>query len=586
MQPQSDKRDASLNAALCILDEAWQELQRTPYVQLRMGVVPTRLPDVSFAETQRRSEVGRSLLRRLEALEVSGLPHDLALSLRLVRFRACTWSQEADWYWSAIDPRGIGSFGLFLPTAYCGGYLLNFVHNQLASFWFQESGDLDRYLALIADYARLIDQFAARTAGQAERGMRMPKVQVRQARMLMGAFKSGARTALSVAPRRLAFLSAGHFALELESRMVTCVEPAFDRVLEGLSDTYIALAPETVGMGQYPGGTELYAELVKLHTTLDLTPEQVHAQGLVRMAEIEMSMRNIRTELRFEGDGPAFVTHMNEDPRWRADTVDGVVAVFQRYIDRLKPRLKEMFSISPAAPYGVAPLPAALQGSMTFGYYDPPRSDRADGLYLFNSGNLTDQALFRLAALTYHELMPGHHLHFATQQENSALHPFRTHSFVNAYNEGWAEYAAALAEEIGLYEQPEERYGRLVQDAFLTCRLVVDTGMNVLGWSLERARDYMREHSGMPEAEILSETIRYSCDRPAQALAYKLGDAQILAMREQMRSELGVQFDLKDFHAAVLGPGALPIPDLQWHVQHEIDRLRRPHQSDSHGTTQ
>ena len=150
----------------------------------------------------------------------------------------------------------------------------------------------------------------------------------------------------------------------------------------------------------------------------------------------------------------------------------------------------------------------------------------------------------------------------------------RTHSFVNAYNEGWAEYAATCAGEIGMYERPEERYGRLVMDAFLTCRLVVDTGMNALGWPLERAREYMRAHSGMAETEVLSETLRYSCDLPGQALAYKLGDTQIMALRERMRGALGPKFDLKSFHSAVLGPGALPMTDLEWHVDWQIEQLR------------
>jgi uncharacterized protein (DUF885 family) len=153
------------------------------------------------------------------------------------------------------------------------------------------------------------------------------------------------------------------------------------------------------------------------------------------------------------------------------------------------------------------------------------------------------------------------------QNESASLHPFHRFSFVNAFNEGWAEYAATLAGEIGMYEEPEERYGRMVMDAFLSCRLIVDTGMNALGWSLEQAREYMRHHSGMAEAEILSESLRYSCDLPAQALAYKLGDVEILDMRERMRSSLGQGFDLRDFHASVLGMGALPLPELRGHVE-------------------
>ena len=537
-----------------------------------------RRHDCRTCRSQRLKDAVASAVRCLiapQAIDPESLPHDLALTLRLLRFRARTWAREAEWYWTVVDPMGIGFFGMFLPTAYCGGLLSQyFVNSQLTGFRFGERGDCDRYLGLIADYERLLEQFAARTTGQAERGMRMPKVQVRQARALMAALKSGVRAASYCGPRRLGSLACEDFAREVDSRIAKRIEPAFDRMLAVLSEDYLAAAPETVGLGQFSAGPAIYAELIKLHTTLDLSAEQVHAQGLARMADIETEMGKIRSGLAFDGDGAAFIAHLNADPRWRAETLESVGAVFQRYIDRLKPHFANHFPVVPRAGYGIAPLPEALQGSMTFGYYDAPRPDRDQGLYYFNSGNLTKQALFNVGALLYHELVPGHHLHIATQQENPQLHPFRMHNFVNAFNEGWAEYAATYAGEIGMYEEPEERYGRLVMDAFLTCRLVVDTGMNVLGWSLERARDYMRRHSGMAEAEILTESLRYSCDLPAQALAYKLGDTQILNLRGRMRRALGARFDIKEFHAAVLGPGALPMPELAWHVERKIERLR------------
>ena len=135
--------------ARAIVDDAWAELQRSPYVQLRLGVTPSSLPDISLAAAERRSGVGRSLLKRLDALDESVLPHDLALTLRLVRIRAQTWARESEWYWLVVDPRGIGAFGAFAPAAYCGAYLLNVVHGQLSAFTFRASSDLDHYLALV-----------------------------------------------------------------------------------------------------------------------------------------------------------------------------------------------------------------------------------------------------------------------------------------------------------------------------------------------------------------------------------------------------------------------------------------------------
>jgi len=557
-----------------LIEEAWTELQRSPYVQARLGTVASALPEISLEAAQRRSRVGNSLLARLERLGEADSPHDLALTLRLVRFHARLWAREADWYWTVVDPYGIGYFGLFTPTAYCGGYLLNAAKIQFASAIFAHSSDIDRYRELVLGYARLIDQFTDRTRGQAQRGIRLPKVQVTQARRLLSAYRADVRQMMGVSPERLSRIDSGGFSAELERLIGRYVEPAFERALTELSDEYGARAPDAVGVGQYPDGDEIYRELVKLHTTLDVTPEEVHAQGVERIAAIGLQVRAIQKELGFEDDRQGFLERIGQDARWRASTVQGVTAVFQRYIDRIKPHLPEFFSSLPQAPYNAAPLPEAQQGSMTFGYYDAPTRERGRGFYLFNAANLTTQPLYNVAALTYHELVPGHHLHFGTQQENSALHPFRKYSLLNAYNEGWAEYAASFAGEIGMYSEPQERYGRLIMDSLFTSRLVVDTGMNALGWSLDEARRYMREHSGLSEPEIVTESIRYSCDIPAQALAYKLGEIKFFSLRAHMREALGERFEMKHFHSAVLGPGALPLPDVAWHLEHEIHRLQ------------
>lgn len=564
-----------IGTAQRIVDDAWDQVRQGPYVQQNLGVQPARLPDLSYAEAARRSEVGRSLLARVEAVDPDELPHDLALSLRLVRWRARMWERQADWYWLVCDPIDMGFFGMFLPTAYCGGFLLKFVHTMIQSCRFQDQGDLDRYLAFMADYARMLGQMRERTAGQAERGMRIPVSQIEQVRALLAGFERQMPTLWKISPERLGNLQAAGFHDEIERRIKQHIEPAFASLQGLFDDDYVAKAPANVGLGQYPGGAEIYESLVRMHTTQDLSPQQVFDAGHARMAQIQAQMASVRKELGFKGDGAAFLERIAADARWRAETPADIAAVFQRYIERLKPRFDELFRTHPTADYGVEPLPEALQGSMTFGYYDAPRPDRNSGLYLFNSANLSRQPLLNVAALNYHELVPGHHLHLATQHENTALHPFRTHAFVNAYNEGWAEYAATLAGEVGMYEEPEERYGRLIMDAFLTCRLVVDTGMNALGWTLEQARDYMREHSGMSETEIRSETLRYSCDIPGQSLAYKLGDTRMLEMREKMRSALGARFDIRDFHEAVLGPGSLPLDDLAWHVEWAAARLSR-----------
>jgi uncharacterized protein (DUF885 family) len=555
--------------AIRLIDDTWSELSRTEGSFYKLH----GLPRVSIEEAERKSEVARGLLCRIDKLDLASLPDELALTVQVARSRASTWVNEHDWYWTAFDPSGVGFFALFAATVYSGGSMLNGALAAMQSYRFEEDADCDRYLALVADYARLVGQLAERTRGQTQRGLRMPRVQAAQAAPLLERLMAYSRQALPIAEARLERVDRRAFAAEVERRIAEHVVPAFEAFVAEVGGDYVAAAPQSVGMSQYPHGAEIYAALVKLHTTLDLTPEAVQQIGLERMASIREQMAQALRADGFLGDERAYRAKLDADERWRAPDAEGVERFFQTYIDRIQPKLAENFAFGPKASYGVRPLPEALEAAMTFGFYDMPKPDRREGYFMFNTKNLTRAGLYNLGPLTYHELVPGHHFHISTQQENEALHPLRSHSFVNAYNEGWAEYAATLAGEMGLYATPPERFGRLVMDAFLTCRLVVDTGMNALGWSLEEARDYMRENSFMPEAEILSESVRYSCDIPGQALAYKLGDTEILKMREAMREALGNRFDIRDFHAAVLGPGGLPLPLLAEQVAKETKRL-------------
>jgi uncharacterized protein (DUF885 family) len=309
--------------------------------------------------------------------------------------------------------------------------------------------------------------------------------------------------------------------------------------------------------------------MVAQHLTLDVDVDEVHRYGHEALARIRAEMQIVADELG-ETDADAVVRRLETDPAWHALTVEGVAAVFQRYVDRLAPHVDSQFRFQPQAPYGVEALPSELTGSMTFGYYDKPSPGQPKGRYLFNGANLVHQHLATLATLTFHELVPGHHFHFASQLENTELHPLRANASFNAFNEGWAEYAANLAGEIGMYELPEERFGRLLMDAFLTTRLVVDTGMNALGWSLDKARQFMRENAFISEAEVLSESVRYSCDIPGQALGYKMGQPFLVEQREKMRTALGDAFDIRDFHDVVLRPGGLPLSVVASNVDRAI----------------
>ncbi len=567
--------DEALGLALRLIDTTWRLTEAGPWTQPEDARPIDRLSDMSEAATLARSARAQTLLGRFADVDAAALPRDLASTLGLARVTVARWAREGEWYWHVFDPARVGFFAMFAPTPYGGGFLLSSIRTSiLAKHRFEEPGDLDRYLGLVSDYARMVRQFDARTRGQAERGIVMPAPQLDQAIPLIEGLAASAPSTFTVDAARLSQVAEADLPPRLAARIEAEVAPAFGRLLATLREpAYRAAAPEQVGLSQYPGGAEIYAELVKQHLTVDLTPEDVHAAGHARIARIGREMQALLDEVGFPGSPADYHAGIAADPAWRAKGEAAVGEVFRRYIDRITPQVDAYFSFKPSTGVGVRALPAAAASSMTFGYYEPPVTPEADGVYVFNAANLSNGPVHNIAALNYHELVPGHHMHIASQRENEALHPLRKAGFVNAFNEGWAEYAATLAGEMGMYREPQERFGRMVMDAFLTCRLVVDTGMNALGWSLEQARGYMRAHAFMPETEVRSESIRYSCDIPAQSLAYKMGDDYLMALRSRMQSALGQRFDIRDFHDAVLRPGALPLPLVKANVEAETARL-------------
>jgi uncharacterized protein (DUF885 family) len=313
---------------------------------------------------------------------------------------------------------------------------------------------------------------------------------------------------------------------------------------------------EGVGIGQYPGGADCYGGLVTLHAGLDLTAGQLHAIGL---AEIERITARIRDELGI-ADEPGYRARLSADPgRYAASPADAE-RIFQGHIDRLLPELPRYFSRLPAAPFLLRPLNAELSG-MAYGYYQPP-AGTGPGYYHYNAANLQGRPLLQAASVIYHEGLPGHHLQMGLVAENTALHPIRREPSLrtfalNAYLEGWAEYAAGLCDEIGMYDDPRDRYGRLVSERFFAARMVVDTGLNVLGWPLDRAAAWLRDSGFVSEAEIPGELLRYAVDDPGQALGYHVGHWYLRELR-------GTR-DRREFHDAVLSAGPLPLrllPDV------------------------
>jgi uncharacterized protein (DUF885 family) len=558
----------SLMRALAAVEHCERLGEVTPWARQVDDPFPFTLPDMSEAGAWRRSSHAQETRRMLAAIDRSALPNELRDTLALADHVAERHVHEGAWYWTVFDPTRTGLFTLFAPTPFGGAYMLNMGVGALESYRFEQAGDADRYAGLIADLARVVNQLAARTTGQAQRGIFMPKAQLDQSRSIMAQLAERIPHRLQVARERLVQVDDVAATARISRGIEADLAPSLARFAALLDDRALDDgAPDGVGLSQYPSGGEIYAALVKGYSTLPATPESVHTTGLERMARITSQIETLLNEVGFAGRFDDFRNQAAAAPAWRVHDAAGLVGRFESYARRAEPMLSANFAQLPDAGCTFEPLPEALTDSITFGFYSAPSKERPQGVFRFNTRNLAASPLLTMGSLTYHEVVPGHHLQIARQHENRDVPRFRRSAFVTAYAEGWAEYAAALAGEAGLYVEPEERLGRLMMDAMLTCRLVVDTGMNALGWSLERGRHFMRAHSFMTESEVASESLRYSCDLPGQALVYKLGDQAIMAMREEARTALGARFDIKGFHEAVLVPGSLPLPVVHENVR-------------------
>lgn len=349
------------------------------------------------------------------------------------------------------------------------------------------------------------------------------------------------------------------------------VVPAYREFLEFITDEYVPAGRDTIAAADLPGGESYYAFLVRHHTTLDVSPEEVHAVGQREVKRIRGEMMQIIEDVGFEGEFDDFLTFLRTAPQFFPQTPEELLKEASYIAKKMDGRLPALFRTLPRQPYGVAPVPAHLAAKYTAGRYSGAAIDgtRA-GFYWVNTYALDSRPLWALVALTLHEAVPGHHLQNALRQELTDLPEFRRHSGINAYGEGWGLYSEWLGIEAGMYDDPYEDFGRLSYEAWRACRLVVDTGMHALGWSRQEAMDFMIANTALSLHEITTETDRY-ISWPGQALAYKMGQLEIRRLRSRAEERLGPQFDVRDFHDVILLSGPVPLTVLADQVEAYIE---------------
>jgi len=344
------------------------------------------------------------------------------------------------------------------------------------------------------------------------------------------------------------------------------VRPAYRRLADRLTGELLALSrdDEHCGLSWLADGPELYAALVAHHTSLDLSADEIHRIGMQEVTE------RLPSEYADAGgrqfgitDAPGVLERLRDDRSLRYATGDEIMADARRAFEAASCAMADWFGRLPEAACTIEPVPEFLAADAPSAYYFPPPTDGSrGGTYYVNTHCPEDKARYETASIAFHEAIPGHHLQLAIASGLTGLPRFRRFSLTNtAYVEGWGLYAERLAEEMGLYESDLDRLGMLAADSIRACRLVVDTGLHAMGWSRSRAIGFMAAHTPVSVEEVTVEVDRYIA-MPGQALAYKLGQREILRLRHDARSRLGNRFDVKGFHDAVLGSGAVGLPLL------------------------
>lgn len=344
------------------------------------------------------------------------------------------------------------------------------------------------------------------------------------------------------------------------------VIPEFKRIKKFFETEYFPETRKSLGASELPKGEEYYDYLLEYYTTLDMSAEEIHQLGLSEVQRINTEMRKVMAETGFEGSFSEFFDFLRTDEQFYAQTPEELLMFARDIAKRIDAKLPAFFTKLPRKPYGVTEVPAAIAPKYTTGRYIGASSETDPGYYWVNTYDLPSRPLYVLPSLTAHEAVPGHHLQISLNNElGDSIPEFRRKFYISAFGEGWGLYSEFLAEEMGIYRNPYEIFGKLTYEQWRACRLVVDTGIHAKGWTREQAVEFMKNNTALSIHEINTEVDRY-ISWPGQAVSYKIGELKIRELRKKAEEVLGSDFDIRKFHEIILEEGVVTLPILEKRV--------------------
>ncbi len=546
-----------------IMNDVWQyELSTSPVYATSRGVhdYDDKLSDISPQALKVKNSRFEEFLGQLNTIDKEALSRPEQINLLMQRYRLQNY----------VDNYRFKSHYVPLTSEY--GF-----HSSIAGLpktaKFRHLQDYQNYLKRLAQIPTYFAQQMAWMKRGMTVGMVQPKVVMQGfEESVTGYFKGKPEDSVFFAP----FKSINHssiseaqkkqLVMQAKASVKNNIFPAYKSFYDFLVNDYIPNAKSDIASKTWPDGEAYYQNRAKHFTTTDLSVDEIHKMGLAEVARIRAGMQKVVDELNFDGDINAFIEFLRTDPQFYAKTAEELLKHASFVAKNMDAKLPQLFYKLPRTPYGVAPVPDNIAPKYTTGRYISPSRDDQPGYYWVNTYALDKRPLYAIPALTLHEAVPGHHLQISLAREMQDLPPVRRFTYISAFGEGWGLYSEYLGKEVGIYDDPYDEFGRLSYEMWRACRLVVDTGMHIKGWSRQKALDYMLENTALSEHNVTTEIDRY-ISWPAQALSYKIGEIEIKKLRAEAEQKLGDKFDLRAFHDAVLEHGSIPLSVLRGNIE-------------------
>ena len=541
-----------------LLEDAWQwQLRENPVMASSLGDrrYNGNWTDSSLDAIELRQEKQREFMQRLLAIDSSQL--DDANQLNYELFRRDLMS----------DIEGFRFRDYLMPVNQRGGVqTLDEVAERIP---LTTVADYDDWLKRMASVGNLMDQTMALQEEGRKRGYMPPKILMQRvpgqiaAQLVENAEDSPYYKVFRNLPDSIPIAEQERLRSSAKAVIDDSIVPAYRKFSRYFNETYLPASRDSIDASSLPDGKAFYEYRTRVYTTTSMTPDEIHRLGLSEVQRIRGEMQLIIDELEFAGSFDDFLQFLRTDPQFYYDTPEQLFDAYLAICKRIDPELVKLFGVLPRTPYGLRPIPDNIAPDTTTAYYSQPAADGSRaGYYYVNLYKPEVRPKYEMEVLSVHEAVPGHHLQIALQMELGDMPDFRRYSGFTAFTEGWGLYSESLGYDLGLYKDPYSRFGALTYEMWRAVRLVVDTGMHYKGWTRQQAIDFFKANAAKTELDIINEIDRY-IGWPGQALAYKIGQLKMLELRRNAEQTLGESFDIRAFHDALLGGGALPLEVLE-----------------------